>query len=712
MATAIVTWAAQSFVSGALNKAGGMAFNRLMESLGLAPEDPSKDIKEILRQLTAISAQWQGLALGIQQINQGIKELAKQLDISTLEIEQMMQKTNLGSALSNIRTHAGASAAKARAAHTKPRGKAPMVRVTSLAEILDRELNGDKVTGEMLERFFDSVLDTWDILKSVTEINLGMLGENPDDGILGISTRLSIARMGRGDWDPSLLAHYEMLEGRFLDLLAVQMQGVFLVVAAKSQGAASGKIPREAARYLWDEYVPRLLHPQLDRFLWCAEKLVLSQGAWRSPWPIPESTTITDVHGRVRPIGGLGAPPDLGRILLRSELVVRRLKESFRDMRNYKPRYPDRRPLDTLTDLVRTQGYYAHLLCRETEINDGDKGPELKPWPDSASRGAALPATGALIPHWDPAQKGRPGLKEPEQSSLRVVRYFWPQIEFPGTEMEKIFTDAMPTAKPYGRDDLAGIGLDWPGMGSVSHSLNLRNLCIVPEAGPWMERGLRINRDNSDGHIDWRWGRIYSQRPLMSPRFPEDVEFRPEFALRGWRVGRGGGTIDEVMGAPLFHYDGKKPRQLTLHLWMVIVNGRSSSDGRAAIGHMNGHVVAKLWSPAGETELYDSAKVSNFSLWDWKGDWKNPRTSKTDEARLNIVVNVGQTGKPEDYFLNFYLDISHDGSATGESRIGVTIKDCTVSWMPPPPSPTPKAASKAGQKVKVRSKKAAAVAKG
>lgn len=691
----ILSWAATSFASGALSSAGGMAFNNLVAYIGMEQPD-----QKILNQLGEISNQLKELARGIGEVNQRVIDLSKQLAISTLEIEQILQEANLGRALSSIRTHVGTPASTP---FQSKKGKIKAgTEVTSLAEILNRIIGREQLTAGMVKSFFKEVLRAWDIPTAVNEIHRGLLGSDLNGGILSISARLSIAKMGSGDWDPNLFQHYEALESRFLSLLSIQMEGVFLVVAAKNYGSDSADVSPESARYLWQEYVPRVLSPQLDRFLWCAEKLALSQGQWRSPWPVPGSSTYTDQQGRVRLKGGLGAPPELGKILLRSQMVAQRLREAFRDMRDYKPKYPERRPVKELTDLVRTQGIYVHRLCRESEINR-DQGPELVPWPGHESRGRALPATGALIPQWDGSKDGFAKLKSPEGSIIRVVRYFWPEVDSPGKDPERSFASMLPRAKPYSETELSTtVGLDWKGVGKVTHYLDLKSLCAVPqfESGPssgWIVSPITFEKGHNSGKLTSH----YLDTPLMGPVLSRPDE-RAQFTLAGTKVSRRGNAmrVECRLEARIFRYEGLQPRPLMLHLWLLAENYRKGYLDKFL--HMGGRVMVNLKKPSGEQQIYDSETVPGFTLWDWDGAGGEART--LDEPRLSIPLKVGDTGKPEQYSLVVNLQVGHEGLG-GDIMASISglIRECSLSWV----AAAPAAAARRATASKARKSKAA-----
>jgi hypothetical protein len=706
--TEILSWAASSFASGALSAGGGMAFNYLVAYIGIEQPDT-----KILNQLSEISNQLKELARGISEINQRVIDLSKQLAISTLEIEKIMEETNLRSALSSIRTHVGVVTPTPAQLKGKATDDIPL---TSLAEILNGIKNNEPPTAERQKAFFKNVLVTWDILKAVHEINLGLLGSDLNGGILSLATRLSIAKMGSGEWDPNLFSHYEALEARFLSLLSIQMQGVFLVTAAKNYGSPAEAVSAEAARYLWEDYAPTVLAPQLDRFLWCAEKLALSQGQWRSPWPAPGSSTYTDQQGRVRLKGGLGAPPELAKILLRSELVARRFREIFRDMRNYKPKFPERRPAKELTDLVRTRGIYVHRLCRESEITERDKGPELQPWPGYESRGRALPATSAVIPQWDGAKDGFARLMKPEQSAMRVVRYFWPDVESSLKDPERSFASALSRAKPYSEAEVAtNLGLNWKGIGSLTQYLDLKSLCVVPQIQPASSAAWTVSPVTFEkGHNSGKLTSHYLDTPLMAPVLSRPDE-RAQFSLEGTKIsGRGDAmSVNCRLESPIFRYEGIQPQLVTLHLWMTVDNYRKGY--RDKFLHIGGRLIVKLKKPSGEQQIYDSETVPNFSLWDWNGAGGEARSS--DEPRLSIPFKVGETGQPEQYSLLVHLQVGHTGLGRDVmAMISGLIRECSLRWTPAAPAPAarrakaqspkskPKALKSKSQPVKAKSK--------
>jgi hypothetical protein len=691
MDTEILEWAGKSFASGALSAGGGMAFNTLLGYIGI--EQPDAKIRT---QLQDISDRLAGLAKSIAEVNQRMINLSKQLAIATQEIQEATREGILARALVVINTHSSgfAMAPSAR----KKQGSNADVKVGSLAEILNARINNDRLSRKMLKTFFDDVIGTWDIPSRVNEISSGLLGSKMEGGLLSIFTRLSVERMGEAQWDPRLFNFYLNLESCFLSYLGAQMRGVFLAVAAKTYGTPPESVSPRAAEYLWEQYVPNVLYPQLDRFLWCAERLALSQGQWRSPWPTTGSSSYTDQQGRVRLAGGLGAPPELTKILLRSELLARRITEIFRDMRNYKSKFPERFPLAELTPLARTKGIYVHRLCRESEVNEG-KGPELKPWPGYESRGRVLPGTGSMIPQWGSAQGAFAKLMKPEQSGIQVVRYFWPEVESPAGKPTS-FPDALPAGKSYSEADLAtALELRWAGFGNATHYRDMKGLCIVPQfatpsAAAWTVSPAIFEK----GHNSGTFTSQYLDQPLMSPVYNRP-DNRAHFTFEVTKIsGRGNAMSANCrMESPLFSYEGIQPRGVTLHLWMEVNNYRKAY--RDKLVNMNGRLIVKLKKPNGEQQIYDSEAVPNFSLWDWNGAGSDAR--RQDEPRLSVALKVGETGNPEQYSLLVHLQVAHQGLGRDiKASIRGLIKECALSWtaaIPPMLAKTKKVRSKGSE---------------
>jgi hypothetical protein len=690
MDTEILEWAGKSFASGALSAGGGMAFNTLLGYIGI--EQPDAKIRT---QLQDISDRLAGLGKSIAEVNQRMINLSKQLAILTQETKEATQEGFLAQAFTAINTHSsGAPPAR------NKQGSNDDIKISSLADILNARINNEPLSAAMLKTFFNDVIGTWDIPARVNEISRGLLGSGMERGLLSIFTGLSVERMGEAQWDPRLFNFYLNLESCFLSYLGAQMRGVFLVVAAYNYNTPPESVSPRAARYLWGEYVPNVLDPQLDRFLWCAERLALSQGQWRSPWPTTGSSSYTDQQGRVRLAGGLGAPPELAKILLRSELLARRIKETFLDMRNYKPRFPERFPLAELTPLARTKGIYVHRLCREGELNEG-KGPELKPWPGYDSRGRVLPGTGSMVPQWGSANGGFAKLMEREQSGIRVVRYFWPEVESPAGKAAS-FPDALPAGKSYSEADLAtALELRWPGFGTATHYLGMKGLCIVPQfatpsAAAWTVSPVAFEKGHNSGTLTSQ----YLDQPLMSP-VSNRSDNRAYFKLEGTKIsGRGNAmSVNCRMESPIFSYEGIQPRGVTLHLWMLVTNYRKAY--RDKLVNMNGRLIVKLKKPNGEQQIYDSEAAPNFSLWDWNGAGSDAQ--RQDEPRLSVALNVGTTGKLEQYSLVVHLQVAHQGLGRDiKASIGGLIRECALSWtatIPPMLAKTKKFGAKAGKLV-------------
>ena len=170
--------------------------------------------------------------------------------------------------------------------------------------------------------------------------------------------------MVRGTLNPDLFRFYELLEQRFLFAVGVQMQGVYLVMLEKTHGSPPNEIPNSAMDYLTKDYAEHMLRPQVDGFLECVEKMVLSQGQWRSPWPIVDDKMRPE-GGRKVFQGGMGVPADSGKILLRSEVICRRLMETFRDMREVPAG-------EARNEIQRCSGIYVHKLVPNNRVVDGE----------------------------------------------------------------------------------------------------------------------------------------------------------------------------------------------------------------------------------------------------------------------------------------------------------------------------------------------------
>lgn len=685
MATAVLSWAGKSFASGLVSAAGGMAFTHFLEYVGV--KQPTSKIRD---QLIEMAKVLDDMAAGIGQLNQRVESLAGQLAISTLEIKEQIKQTGMYDAIANIQTHTVVPPVLQQGALRAKQGKAAAMKLTSMADVIEGSRAFRRVPPEVLEAFFNDVLGIWDIARSVKTINLGLMGESSEDGLLVLLTQLSITKMGSRQLSKDLFGHYENLEQRFLSILATQMAGVYLVMAAKCFGAPAGTIPPDADRYLYKDFVPNMLLPQLDRFLWCTEKLALSQGAWRTPWPITDDGSYIDEKtGKREFSGGLGTPPELSKILLRSELITRRLQETFRDMRTYKPKY-SRRALDTLTEEVRSRGFYVHRLLRDSDVKQ-NQGPELKPWSDSssASKGRALPATGVAIPRWTGAKDGFAKLANLEDgSNLRVVRYFWPLIDHPGTDFEASFKAL--GFKTYVWEELKAMGLDWYGF-FASYAMDQSTLLVPPQfdqpsTGVWKVGALT-------GADRWTTAKFSSDRldkPLMIPD-AEHAYFRAAFRLDASQVSDGTGlyvrTVEVRMECPVFQYEGIQERQVLLHLWLSLHTSRNMVY---KVGHNIGcRLVVNLKTPQGDKEIYNTDKVTGkkIGLWDWAGEGHGVPQSG-DEPHLAIPISVGKTAKREQYSVQLVAQILHNGYGAGTAAtLSASVKECALSWPSGPVTP-------------------------
>jgi hypothetical protein len=552
--------------------------------------------------------------------------------------------------------------------------------IMSLTDWAHRRLANEPLPPETVEEFTKNVITTWDIPKSITEIGNGLLGLSNDDGMLRVWTNLSVAHMKSRTLHPQLMSFYERLEQQFLFNVGIQMQGVYLVMTAKTYGSSGGTVPESAWRYQTTDFVANTLQPEVDRFLWCVEKVVLAQGEWRSPSAVRTNAIATNADGTRVLLAGIGAPPEAQAILLRSELLGRRLIETFRDMRNYPD--PLHQHLDISTEVDRTSGIYVHLFCREADLVNG-QGPELTPWPGGAQKGRALPATGTAIPSWKGAENGYARLDKPESSRLRVVRYFWRWFDITGPLTPftngKTFKDIL--LQP---SDFAAAGIDWPDI-QAGHALDLTRLYTPPQisgpsAGKWDVSPL--------GGVDRYMAGEFRTEHMDLPAMTDDESrayMLAAFALKGTQTFQGGQLdrreVFAVMSCPLFTYTGTEARTVKLHLWMSLLATRSFTS--CYNFHMRGVLRVMLKGPGGDVLLHDSDTANNgkLSLWDKEISGGNVPPQATDEPVIAQSITVGATRAPEQYRLEIHARVGSQGVCLRASAdIRAVIKSLSLSW--------------------------------
>jgi len=674
MATAALAWAGSSFASGALSAAGGMAFERVIAVLGIM-EDPTQKMRE---QLTEINLKLDSVVRDIGIINARISALATQLELTKLKLYERIEAKAVSPASSLIQTHFTGSPIMQTAA--KLQGEPDPGPVTTLTELLGRKIDG-RLTEKTVKAFMEHILITWDIRTAVNEIYSALVGDSSDDGILRTLTDLFIAQMGTGSMDPKLLQFYESLEQRFISLIAIQLQGVYLVMMAKCHGEPPETIPSEANDYLHNVFVRDTLMREIDLFLSCTEKLVLSQGQWRSPSPIA-TNAMKEVRKRPVLVGGMGVPTDLSKILLRSELIGRRLIETFRDMRDFPD--PDKRRLGQMDALMRSSGIYVHLLCSETDVVKGE-GPELKPWPSGASKGRSLPATGVRVPVWEGSTEGFVRLKRLDGSNLRLVRYFWPwyQIRGPG---EPNFANGKAFNQILLSDaDLAKMGIDWKGL-QAGHTIDTARLRLPvmtaaeASAAAWTVSPLA-------GADKYTSGQLITEamdKPLLVPAAAKAF-YRAGFTLKGTQTFDVSGTnprsVSATMTCPLFSYEDDEVRKLKVHLWMSLFANRNLTN--CINFQMGARVMVKLKTPQSDLELYDSNRSDSGQLNLWNAGRQSGQAPQAgDEPVLTFTVEVGKTPTVEKYSLIVTAQVLHQGYCPGATAdVQASIKELSVSWI-------------------------------
>lgn len=692
MASAVLSWAGKGFVTGASSKAGEMAFQHVAAALGI--QDPTQQVRDELR---AINTKLDALSVDLGIIKARISALAYQLELAELKLYQRIEEKAIPPAIDRIVTHFTGYPAPALL-----RGESlsdPLPAVTSLSQLLERKIEG-LLTKEATDLFMGNLLGFWDIATDINDIYYALVGVSVsgDDGILRALTDLFIAQMGTGAMDTRLFHFYEILEQRFMSLITIQLQGVYLVAMAKSRGA-----PTEADKYLRKDFVANVLRDEIDLFLWCTEKLVLSQGQWRSPSP-NANNAMKEVRTRPVLVGGMGVPTDLAKTLLRAELIGRRLLETFRDMRDFPD--PDKRHLGEMDALARTDGIYVHLLCPEEDIakvpcskndvlnlictkegdaHERDGGPELKPWPNGANKGRSLPATGAYVPVWGGSKEGHAQLKRLDKSRLRLVRYFWPWYQIRGPA-EANFVNG----KPFNQillpeTEFLKMGIDWRvHAGHAVETARLRPPVMTDaeaRAAAWTISPLA----GVDKHTAGQLTTEGMNRPLLIPETAKAF-YRAGFTLQGKQTfdasGRNPYSVVATMSCPLFWYQDDADRKLKLHLWMSLLMSRNLTN--CLNFRMGTRVMVKLKTPQGDRELYDSNNSSGDGqpyLWN-EGRQSGQPPQARDEPVLTFTVDVGKTSEMEKYSLVVTAEVLHQGHCPGAiADVQASIKELSISWI-------------------------------
>jgi hypothetical protein len=676
MSTALLSWAGKSFASGIVGAAGGMAFNAFLESVGVP--NPSK---QALEKLNQILAHLDAVAGVVDQINKRVADLAVQLDIAKLDIQKGAQENVVKAAIANIQTHTSGSRRVLQAVPAGDMLEAAVISpIASLTDWGRRLVAREPVPAEAVEEFTRNVITTWDIPRAVNEIGNGLLGVSNDDGTLRAWTALYVAQMKGRMFNPRLLSFYESLEQRFLFAVGVQIQAAYLVMIAKSYGTPGGGVPESARQWLARDFVASTLQPQVDLFLSCVEGMALSQSEWRSPTPGRRELWRKDADGNPVALAGLAVHPDAGKILMRSELVGRRLVEAFRDMRDYPD--PLHQNLAQSSEVDRTSGIYVHRVCREGDLVAG-AGPQLTPWPTGGQNGHVLPASGVVFPTWKGNTSGYASLEKPESSSrLRVVRYFWRWFDIRGSFQPFVNGKAVRDIllKPA---DFTAMGIDWPNFES-GHALDVSGLYVqqltANAAGAWTVSGV-------SGASRVIGGEVKTEGMSTSVLTDDDSRgfYLAMASLRGRQLLSGGMTeqreVSAVMSCPLFTYTGSEPRTLRLHLWLSMSASRNFTN--CPRFYMRGAARVTLKGPSSDTLLYDSDVYNKgkLNLWEKEITGGNFPPQATDEPVFNQAITLAGTGAAEQYRLQIELRVGYQGVCPGATAdIMAVVKELSVSW--------------------------------
>lgn len=650
MSVEILIWAGQNFASGVVGSAGGLALSAALEAIGLqAPADARvlAKLEEMDQKLTQIISEING-------VKTLISDLSKKLDIVKLELQIEIGNKSLTDAKASIPTH-----------------------YSDLISLVKRRKAGEIINPASIKTFADNILGTWDIAKHVTAISQALLetpNEDHPSGLLQGWTELFIDRMGKRKKSPKLYNFYLNLESRFLQYLGTQIQGVLLVLTAKNYGAEPGSISKDAANYLWEKYFGEALWPQVEHFRWCAYRLALSQGEFRSPAPIAEMA---------------GLPPDLQKILLRTDLIALLARDAFMDRREV-----------TEGDLFSgLRGLYTHVLAHESDLTGG-KGPEKRPWGTSPYYGRVIDRFAIPAVEWLPASGNYAQLAEPDQSQLRAVRYMWPfkSIQPP---LNANFHEGKPwnsSLNYYDQSTLEPVGpqATEPGRLAAAHITDLTRLLSPvrfnqPQAADAAWSYDRVNGIDSDTTVTKNLEGSVGGGPLchiLRPptpyyRFHADFEVarkqpRVSEHLVSWRI-----------QGPVFQFQGKEPANLKLHLWLSMSTFRRLYMPRA---QMAARLKVILKSPYGEHEVFDSHNLEGgkMNLWNWPPDKGltpilNATTTVYGEYSGDFSFTVGKTrNQLEKYDVIFDLEVNHKAGPgwvySTVAGVEFHIKDFSFSW--------------------------------
>ncbi len=244
---AILALIGQGLLTGIGSGATSWVMGRILSAILGSSSDPA-----LMQAVQQIQTEIQAIAQAIQVIMQEISALAQQLALDTTILENYIQQASINEDISVIEQHYS----DMQTMNTEAANKTPLIY--------------DPQT------FATLVLQDWDISAHVEAISNALLGnEGLSEGLLNTWTNYFIQEMG-SQAAPGVLASYStLLQKLFEQQLQHQFKGVALVTGAISINCDPYQKCQPGLDYLTQ--FDGLLAQQVERYLECVERMVLSQ---------------------------------------------------------------------------------------------------------------------------------------------------------------------------------------------------------------------------------------------------------------------------------------------------------------------------------------------------------------------------------------------------------------------------------------------------
>ncbi len=353
---------------------------------GLTSSDAKLD--KIQETLDQINGKLDKMDAEILAIGNAITQLLTDLKIDTQKIEVYTGQTALLDALAAISEAYSGKPAKS------------LTWYATEAQLIAKQ-QGHYTAAQLLtdaQATASSVVADDGLSQPIVQINLELMGTaGTDKGMILNWTNLFISEMGTDGYNTELYSYYITLENYFQQYLAYQIKGAAILVNAYCINDTDPQHPSQLALdYLNGVSVDdpgfyQMIQDELERFLECAEKLVLSQ------------MNLAKVDDK----GAL--PADAQKVLTRADLFVALYKEA---MGSHAP-----------------DGLYGRVFTRPSQITasgGNSQGPQLTPPGYAPSNGNVVStSSGYKIVDWGPADE-YPVLSSYANSDIKVVRYYWP----------------------------------------------------------------------------------------------------------------------------------------------------------------------------------------------------------------------------------------------------------------------------------------------